>query len=81
MNDENLSILEEQMKNLNLDVVYNEGIKEKIESLIENDVYNKYGELIAKGLVDFDLNILDDFTYLVKVVSKYSKDTTKTLEW
>ena len=69
------------MNDLNLETVYIEGIKEKIESLVENDVYNRYGALIAKGKVDFDSKILEDMTEIMKVVAKFNKDIAKSLDW
>jgi hypothetical protein len=81
MRNKKIFDLEKQLGNLNLEVVYNEGIKERIESFVDNDIYHKYGVLIAKGKVDFDLNALRDITSLVKIVSRYSKETERKLDW
>lgn len=78
---EAFSELNNQMENMNLETIYNEGIKEKLEELIDYDIYNKYGALIARGDLEFDVNLLEDITSLVKAISSVKRGVSSTLEW
>lgn len=69
----------EEANNLDLTALQIEGIRERLEEMIEEDIYHRYGELIAKGYLKFDSDLMNDKTELTKIVSKFVKSVSSTL--
>jgi len=55
------------------------GIKERINDLLDEDVYFNYGRLIAEGKVDYSLDVVSDAVKLYKSVGKPKENNI--LDW
>lgn len=64
-----------------LDTIYTEGIKEKLEDLVEDDIFHTYGMLIAEGKTDFSMDLAVDPAKLYKCVHQYKDDRKPSMEW
>jgi hypothetical protein len=62
------------------DIFFNEGFKEKLEELKDDSFYFKFGKLIAKREMDFDVDLIENYTGIIKEVSKKSNKES-TLDW
>lgn len=65
----------------NMEKIFVEGIKEKIEELLDDDIFYRYGQLIGRGSADFNIEYLKNTVDLMKNVPSVKKSTKKTLEW
>lgn len=81
--DESTEKLEDLLAGLSIEsieTIYAEGIKERLEDIVEDDIYHRYGVLIAQGKIDFSRDVLENTTELTKVVSKLWK-RSETFDW
>lgn len=64
-----------------LDTVYIEGIKERLEDLIEDNVFHSYGMLIAEGKVVFDTDLIRNPAKLYMSARRHRKAGELSMEW
>ncbi len=68
------------MQKKQYDKLYIEGIKERLEDLIEDDIYFKYGRLIAIDIMTYS-NDKIDYGKIVEYARKNLKSKKKDLSW
>lgn len=61
-------------------LLFDEGVKERLEELVDGSIYGKYGVLIARGELEFDRSVIEDMTELVRVVSRFNIKSSN-LDW
>lgn len=64
-----------------LDTVYIEGIKERLEDLVEDDIFHTYGMLVAEGKMDFDISLVGDPSRLYKCIRLHKDIRKPSMEW
>lgn len=57
------------------------GIKERLEDILEEDVYFRYGELVAAGKMEFQSTCLDDSGRLMMDIAKHRESGRPSLSW
>lgn len=58
-----------------------EGVKERLEDIMDIGVFYTYGQLIATGKLEFVSENLNDTTKLVKLVSPHKKPEKNIFDW
>lgn len=69
------------MTEIDTDKIITEGVKERLADIIENDIFHRYGTLIARNQAVFKLEYLDNLPLLLRKNPSLRKIDKSGLDW